>query len=245
MAYIERKCPNCGVSYAYDEVRCHGCGFELEHAPVSEETLLEGIPKSQWHTFIDKNASRYVELFSEKEGKKLFFHVNWAALFFSVYWLCYRKMYALAGIVYAASTALSLALCALLVAAFQPAMQEAQAILEPYSQYMIENGSFSAAITDGSVDFSAVMDAIQTYNDATQAIGGKMVFWLLLAGAVEMVLFGLLADCLYRAHILRRISYHEGGASGWSLAGGILLFALVNGIVVNPLQSHILEKLLI
>ena len=43
--------------------------------------------------FIDKNASRYVDIYAENENKKFFLSWNWAAFFFGVNWMCYRKMY--------------------------------------------------------------------------------------------------------------------------------------------------------
>ena len=65
------NCPNCGLSCTESWSYCPDCRTSLR--PTAEEKLLDGIKVSEWHMFIDKNSSRYVELFSRNKGKRIFF----------------------------------------------------------------------------------------------------------------------------------------------------------------------------
>ena len=89
----EKKCEYCGATYIVSDGYCRNCWKRLPDAVSPKEELLNGVKKADWHFFIDKNASRYVDIYAENENKKFFLSWNWAAFFFGVNWMCYRKMY--------------------------------------------------------------------------------------------------------------------------------------------------------
>lgn len=244
MSYFEKKCSNCGATYVEGDTYCRTCHTAIEQEPIIEEERLEGIKISDWHMFIDKNATRYVDIFSKNKGKRIFLNMNWAAFFFNFYWMFYRKMYKYAFIFLAVSMIFSLTVTALVVTAFKPAFAEAQRIIEPYSQYLTETDGLFSAYSDGSVDVSVIFDASSEYDKAINAVIAKMAFWIIIPSLIFGLLFGLLADCIYRAYILRNIQYKSGGTSGWSLVAGIVIYQAISNIIESPLFSLIVAKLL-
>lgn len=84
MSYYEHKCDKCGNTYIPGDEYCRNCNAPLPVTEISDGELLDGMQKSDWHIFIDKNSSRYTEIFAQNEGKKIFFHMNWSAFFFSL-----------------------------------------------------------------------------------------------------------------------------------------------------------------
>ena len=139
MAYVQRRCAECGAPYSPWHTFCAACGEALVKMPPAEEELLDGVPLADWHVFIDKNASRYMELFQKHKDKKVFFHMNWAAMFFNVYWMFYRKMYKYALFFMAAWLLFILAVSTVALVALKPDVEAADRILAPYSQYLEEN----------------------------------------------------------------------------------------------------------
>lgn len=69
----EKKCEYCGASYIVSDGYCRHCWKRLPDAVSPKEELLNGVKKADWHFFIDKNASRYVDIYSENENVKTLF----------------------------------------------------------------------------------------------------------------------------------------------------------------------------
>lgn len=244
MSYIENKCPNCGAPFIKGDSYCRTCEAPLQYTPTSEEATMYGIAKSDWHLFVDKNSSRYVEVFSKNEDKKIFFNMNWAAMFFNIYWMFYRKMYKYAFIYLIITTVFSIGLTALVTATIKPELLEARKIIEPYNQYIDNTNELYGAYSDGTVDMREVLNAASEYDRETNLIMGKFAFWLIVPSITFNVIFALPADCIYRRYILRNIEYKQGGASFWSLAGGVVLYALINNAVISPIITYIVTKIL-
>lgn len=244
MSYFENKCPNCGATVINDDTYCRTCSTPLDYKPTPQEALLYDIKKSDLHLFIDKNSSRYVDIFAKNEGKKIFFHMNWSAMFFNVYWMFYRKMYKYAVIFLIISMLYSIGVTAISATAIKPAMLEAEKIIAPYAQYLNNTNDYNMAFTDGSVDMTEALNAVTKYDRKIDAIIGKMTFWVIIASIVFSTLFGLLADCIYRSHVLHNINRTRGGTSGWSLAGGVAVYLIVSKIIESPLITYVVSKIL-
>ena len=245
MSYYEKKCPNCGATVINGDTYCRTCSTPLDFEPTPQEPLLYGIKKSDWHLFIDKNSSRYVEIFAKNEGKKIFFHMNWAAMFFNVYWMFYRKMYKYAVIFLIVSMLFSIGVTAIAVSAVKPAMLEAEKIIEPYSQYIDNTNNLYAAYSDGSIDVNEILTAATKYDREIDAIMGKLSFLIIVPSLIFGTLFGLLADCIYRSYVLRNINRTRGGTSGWSLVLGIALYIFTSEVVLNPIITYFVSKMLL
>ncbi len=245
MSYYENKCPNCGGMVVGGDTYCRTCKSPLEAPVPIEVAMLEGRRVSDWHMFIDKNSSRYVDIFSQNEGKKLFWHMNWAALFFGLYWLLYRKMYKFAAIFLAVATLISILIVTVTSVAFKSQFYEAYKIIEPYSQYMDtqENGLY-VAYSDGTMDINEVFEAKSRYDKEINSLIYKFAFWVLAPVIVFRVIFGLLADCIYKAHIIKRIDYNEDGVSVLSVIVGGVLYIVFENIISAPVITFIVTKLL-
>lgn len=244
MSYFENKCPNCGATVINGDTYCRTCSTPLDYKPNHQEALLYDIKKSDLHLFIDKNSSRYVDIFAKNEVKKIFFHMNWSAMFFNVYWMFYRKMYKYAVIFLIISMLYSIGVTAISATAIKPAMLEAEKIIAPYAQYLNNTNDYNMAFTDGSVDMTEALNAATKYDRKIDAIIGKMTFWVIIASIVFSTLFGLLADCIYRSYVLHNINRTRGGTSGWSLAGGVAVYLIVSKIIESPLITYVVSKIL-
>jgi len=89
-----KTCEFCGSTYLESAKQCPNCGkAPIEKNVQIDNTLIEGIPQSEWKSFIGKESDRYIKVFKKNEGKKLFFSLNWSALLFGLNWMYYRKMY--------------------------------------------------------------------------------------------------------------------------------------------------------
>ena len=244
MSYYEKKCPNCGATVINGDTYCRTCNTPLNYEPTPQEALLYGIKKSDLHLFIDKNSSRYVDVFAKNEGKKIFLHMNWAAMFFNIYWMFYRKMYKYAVIFLIVTMLFSIGVTVIATTAIKPAMLESKKIIAPYAQYLNNSNNYNMAFTDGTVDMTEVLNAVNKYDREIDRIIGKMSFWVIAASIIFSTLFGLLADCIYRSHVLRNINRTRGGTSGWSLACGVAVYVLTQELILSPIITYIVTLIL-
>lgn len=241
---IKRKCPNCGSSIITDSDYCNTCGVSISSEAPSKDDMINGIKKSDLHLFIDKNSSRYVDVFSANENKKMFLNMNFAALFFNFYWLFYRKMYKIAFIFLAVYILFAAVTSAAVSFAIKPDVDEANEIIEPYSEYYENPQNFYGDYYDGSIDITELRQAENDYNIKLSSIKRKTVVYFLIPSIIFSVSFGLLADWIYRGFVWRNIETSSGGTSGWSLAVGVATYMVCNQVIINPIITGIITKIL-
>ena len=215
-----KRCPSCGESNAPNATYCRNCSATLS-APIQETPVaLEGTDIGEWRAFIGNNADYYLKVFSKHEGKKLFFHINWAALFFNLYWIFYRKMY-LVGVLYTVIWMLYSSLVGVaVVSAYIPAIEETHQAYAAYHQYMdytLED--MVNAATAGEIDYGEVSQAVREYETKLDSLAMGSYLCLLASLVVFQVVFGLIANCLYRRYVERNIGVKDGGTS----VGGVFL----------------------
>lgn len=75
------KCPNCGRETGEKETECPHCGEALPKKPKEQPA------RQKLRLFVGKNADFYMKKWKNN------WSWNWAAFFFTVFWLGYRKMY--------------------------------------------------------------------------------------------------------------------------------------------------------
>lgn len=217
-----------------------------EHGPVIRDAYREsgeyrnsdgeeinGIPVSEYMTFIENNESRYIEIFKKNEKKKWFLSMNWAAFFFSVYWMFYRKMY-IEGIIYMLITTV-LSVCVTAGVLFGLSGEIAK---------LYESQDESTKISE-TYDSSYYEEYYKRYKEERQ-LKNKVLFYSIIPFAVLSVVFGLLADMLYRQHILRNIKHGGGGTSKWSVLAAFPIVWISNKIsetVAALIIAQILEKI--
>lgn len=95
MDNLEKKCEHCGATYIVSDGYCKQCWKRIPTTASPKEALLDGVKKADWHFLIDKNASRYVDIYTKNESKK-FFYVGTGRLSFSaLIGFAYRTIYSL------------------------------------------------------------------------------------------------------------------------------------------------------
>lgn len=261
---FERKCPACGTVYKESDFYCSKCGAPLPKYEPKEEELINGIEKSKWCAYIEKNTERYVPVFEKNQNKKHFLFPNIAAMFFGFYWLFYRKMYKEGFIYIACNFILSILLSVLLLFSYQGELKEQIKIIDDYNAYVEtmepnkiydfydgaafetsrtgkedneENSDFYS--TEYSEKYGKALKAQKKVQEIATAISLWGYFFSLLISAA----FGLFADSIYRNHIIRNLNYSDGGVSIPAIFGALAITFLVNAIS-NPL-SEILTNLFI
>lgn len=242
MSYFKRNCAVCGTPYSAWSNYCSHCGEPLEPSPPPEEEMLDGVAVSDWHLFIDKNASRYIEVFEKHKDKAVFLHMNWSAMFFHVYWLFYRRMYKYALIFGAVILLFSVLATTGLLASLKPELEAAEDIIAPYSHYLEED--IGTLYFEDIDTLNAIQQATTEYRKAVNVVNRKLLFRVLFYSLLLQAVFGLLADCLYRSYIRKHIQHTNGGTSGWSLVGGMALYLGFNRLIGAPIVAWVAEKLL-
>ena len=255
--YFERKCPNCGMVYKESDLFCSKCGCELPKAEAEEEALVNGIEKSKWCAYIEKNTDRYMEIFKKNEQKKFFAFPNICAMLFGLYWLFYRKMFKEGAVFVAFNFILSLVLSVILLFAYQGELKANVKIIDDFNAYAQTldpaelNGSkysVTAESTEGSTE-TAENDAYihstvysEKYAEALKAqakiqnIATAKSVWGFFFNLLISIIFGLFADSIYRNHILREIKYSAGGVSVPAIFGALVITLIVNA-VSNPISQ--------
>lgn len=235
MDYTEKKCEHCGAPYIVSDGYCKACWKRLPTTDSPKEELLDGIKKIEWHLFVDKNASRYVDLYAKNEGKKFFLSWNWAAFFFGFNWLCYRKMYKFAFLYILLDLLLAVTFIGVGIGVYAPKLEPHYQNVAAYEEAV---GVDTLTLLDPvySAETSDLMEkALESQREIERIaliIGGIGSVGMLLCG----ILFGMFADSIYRIHILKNIAYTDGGTS--------LVAFWVGGIVYRTVYSLLLPALI-
>ena len=244
MSYYERKCLSCGQTVIKGDTVCRACGARLQNNCQyieNEEDTINGVPISDMSLFIDKNSSRYVDIFSKNKDKKIFFNMNWSAFFFNIYWMFYRKMYKYALIFLAVTLAFYLSLMAIVCISIKPYMEEPLKVIEPYQDYIDyvnENGGGYTGAPSG------YREAIDEYNAAMSMIRAKMYFRIIFPSICFQLLFGLVADCIYRRYVIKNYRYKTGGVSIGSLIAGVVVFLAFEEFILTPIATYLVTRFL-
>ena len=99
-------CPKCGSPRAADDLFCANCGNNFSsgqqsynaqqgyNAQQSYGAMTGDISDGELHRFIVNESPRYIYKFKELKSRGESYSWNWAAFFFSAFWLFYRRLYA-------------------------------------------------------------------------------------------------------------------------------------------------------
>lgn len=101
---VQRRCSNCDKLCSAEERYCPYCHEPLKTVVVNDAKELDGFPVDRWEAFIGPKSDAYLSVFTKQPGKKWFRSSHPWAIFFSVEWLMYRKMYWQAAIAFVISS---------------------------------------------------------------------------------------------------------------------------------------------
>lgn len=242
MNNFEKKCEHCGATYIVSDGYCKECWKRIPTTALPKEELLDGVRKADWHFFIDKNASRYVDIYTKNEGKKFFLSWNWAAFFFGFNWLCYRKMYKFACLYIVVDLILTIVLTALGVGIYAPKLEPHFQNVAAYEEVVgVDtltqlNPVYSA---ETSVLLDKALDSQIEIKLITLKIGVISSIGVLVCG----ILFGIFADSIYKMHILKNIRCTDGGTSVLAFFVGGLAYRTIYSLVISPLISLLMNML--
>ena len=181
-------------------------------------SAIEGISPGKLHTFIDRNAMRYIEAFSENKNYKRFTTKNFAAFFFPELWLLYRKMYLYALL--KAITSICVTVFFISTAVMTPKINE---IINSSDSVAVEIPEHIKQYDDWVVE-SYVKEYLRQNSKDTRlnAIYLGINIVTVAALIIYNLFFSLYADCIYRTFIIRN-RHKKGGVSFISVIIPIVL----------------------
>lgn len=240
----ERKfyCPNCNATYSVGTKTCRSCGSTLETGEqLAKANILNGMPLEDWHTFIGKNSSDYIDVFKKNETKHLFFSFNVFAFIFGPYWMVYRKMYKYALIYYVLTIVFTLCFLIAGLAINSPKIIEAVNKFEPYTEYMTFSGKKTSEFPQNEELQKEINEAYDEYEDVINDISLKSALFSRLGNIIVVSVAPFLANCLYREHILnhtvRRKGYVANSGSGGVSIGSALALYIFGESVLSAIIS--------
>lgn len=245
------RCPSCGAVYNAGAKTCRSCGKTLPSLERAvDESSLEGMPLSDWRTYIGKNSDYYINVFRKNKDKDIFLSFNVWAFIFRTYWFLYRKMYKAAIITYAISLACVLVFGVLSFLIQLPKINEATAAYMPYTEYRTISGETTDAYpTDENDPLKKEIDsAYRKYDDTIEDVSTVTTLMALFGALLGTLSTPFLGDWFYREHILKNTIRKKGyvansGAGGTSLAPPVI-FAIVSETVL-PYISQALSLFLL
>ncbi|MBE6788439.1 MAG: DUF2628 domain-containing protein [Ruminococcaceae bacterium] len=196
------------------------------------EKTINGIPVSRMHKLIEKNSDRYVGIFEKNEDKKVFANLNFAAMFFSIYWFFYRKMYLYGIIFLIAATALSFVSEVVVTAFFA---DDLASIAQEYTELeeKLKSGEISdqEVILPSKVKYNAYESKMKSLQLKTEAVMAKVGLISFVVTFIIRLVPGLFADCIYRHHLLTNGEKAGGGVSKKAVLI-VIAVELVLGILI-------------
>ena len=234
MSNIISKFKNSTPDYISEEKYYKGFGNGTHEEADSSNDMLNGINKSDLHLFIDKNSSRYVDIYAKNENKKYFINWNWAAFFFGANWLSFRKMYKNAAIYLLISNLLSA--CIIIIA------------LSAYKDQLVNSYFYNDISNDIDLDYTNTYTV--TYEEEPTStdkilsnISRNVILWTILIILGTRIFLALFADCIYRNHILKQINSSLTGRSYLAFFACSFIDAGINDTVMVPLITMIIRQI--
>lgn len=235
------RCEQCGATYSAGSKTCRSCGNTLK--TLEQQTSannLNGMPLKDWHAFIGKNSSYYVDIFKKNEHKSVFLSFNVGAFIFRAYWFFYRKMYKNAILLYVLSIILTLLFSFIGLAIGIPEVSKAREEYKPYTVYMAYDGTKTLDYPEDNEELSLeIRRAYWRYDDTVDRVTLRAQFMGLGGNFLVLFIVSFLSNWLYKEHILNHTARRKGyvadsGSGGVSLGSAIALAvfgeSVINGI---------------
>ena len=243
-------CPYCGAERTSEnDVKCPEC----RRTYPDKEERIAGIPVKDMTAFVDKNAEFYIPVFKKNGTKKHFKSWNWAAAFFPVYWLFYRKMYSQGALYIVAVNTVSLLLSIIMAFCFSSTYIEKAQAKEDFdiwsgkvTEYMRNDPQHANYDNpEYAVISNKMWDANNRYEEAATTISIINLAETLITYAAVFVLMGLYGNSIYYNHVRKNVSRpNDGGTSFPGMIGALIISNLVAALV-GVLLNFIITVLII
>ena len=232
-------CEFCGARCKLKDGFCQSCWKKLpsQAETETEDFIIDGIGQSEWEAFIERNTDHYIPVYKKHEGKKVFLHMNWAASFFGLNWVLYRRMYKFAVLSFIGVTFFTVLLYTMFLMPHMKEIKELIPVVVTHRQYLEMGGPTilydeqGVAYTPDSVREG--FDASRRYNDILTSASYK----ILIIIPLTFFYYGLLGDAVYKQHIKKNMHFKEGGTSVGALVGGRILLSIIEAVLITPAIS--------
>lgn len=241
-------CTNCGATCKAKDEYCKHCWKKLGDEIDPGASNIAGMSQdewTEWEEFIDKNADHYIGAYQKHPKKKFFAHMNWSAFFFGLSWVLYRKMFKVALIAFVATYFISALLMVMCMLPYRAELIRLNEDIEAYQSYLKsdretvlidEKGeSYTPDVLLRGVEATRKRDKIETF----------ATFMSYLTLPLTCIFWGLFGDCIYKMHIQENIRTKNGGTSIGEFFGGRILLAVVELLLLGPLDTLIMKILFI
>lgn len=238
------KCEHCGAICNLKDGYCKSCWKKISNEAEQNDFIIDGIGQSELENFIDKNSDRYIDIYKKHEGEKVFLHMNWAAFFFGLNWVLYRKMYKYALIGYIVSFLISVVMMTLFLIPHIEKIHTLNLDIAPYQEYRASGGQTILYNSQG-VPYSpeVVKKGSKAEKELAQIMKNIELKSFCLA-PIQCVFWGLFGDAIYKIHILKNRTIKKGGTSVSSMIGMRLLFSVIEVVALSPIITFIIELMI-
>ena len=177
---------------------------------ANESSAVKGIPAGKLHTFIDRNAMRYIDTFSQNKDFKRFTTKNYAAFFFPELWLLYRKMFLYALLKAITSILLCVMVFYVSIAVMTPKINE---IISSDDEVIVTIPEHIKEYDDWVID--SYVEEYERRNSKDTRLSA-IFFGIDILTTASLIIYNFIfsryADCIYRGYIVKN-SHKKGGVS--------------------------------
>ena len=221
-------CEHCGAVCRITDGFCQSCWKKLPLPEVvADDVILDGYGVEEWRRYIGKNADRYVDIYKKHEGKKLFFHINWAAFFLGMNWMLYRKMYKAALFACVIVSLLSVLVSGIVMLPRAEEIKQLRDDRDAYHRHLDAHDTISFAD-------EVVIRGRAAEKELAQMDLQNSLIEIGVVGAF-CVVNGLTADALYKAHVKKNILTKDGGTSIGAVFAGRFAISIIMELLTLPL----------
>lgn len=234
-------CEHCGETCRITDGFCQNCWKKLPlPEAVAEDAILDGYGVSEWRRFVDRNADRYIDVFKKHEGKRFFLHMNWAAFFFGMNWMLYRKMYKLALLSCVLFSLVSVLVSGLVMLPRAAEIQQLRDERDAYHRYL--DADRDTVITDeyGNRYTPEVVERGRAAEKELLQIELQDSLMQVLLAPVHCLFWGLCGDAVYKAHVKKNILTKDGGTSVGAIFAGRFVISIIMELISLSLSALVL-----
>ncbi|MBE7001944.1 MAG: hypothetical protein E7421_04510 [Ruminococcaceae bacterium] len=240
-----KTCPNCGATCKAKDEYCKSC-WKKFGTETADDSVTESMNQSEWvdwELFIEKNADRYIETYKKNENKKIFAHINWAALCFGLNWVLYRKMTKVAVVSFVIMSFVFLLIFTVSLLPYRTEIKSLYEDIKPYEEYLDRGGKTVLIDAQGRPYSPEFVQKGASAQNKLAKIQIKGQLKCLLIVPFFCAFWGFFGDAIYKMHIEEKIRSKNGGTSVAELIGGRIVLSLLNLLLLNPLTSLIIGLL--
>ncbi len=214
MSNHTKICNNCGATCEINASYCRNCSQDFPKVSIDDEQIIDAIPNNELKEFIGKNSDYYFKKFSKIKDSKLNLQLNFSALFFGPIWFFYRKMYKEAILFATILILMSSFLSIIIPTVFKSDIDAYYTSKDVYANY-VNSDKELYIFGENAYDMTIHPEYEKIENDLIASQNKiRLIDFLINAPVFAFnIIFRLLANSLYKKHVIKCISTLDGGTS--------------------------------